>query len=277
MVLAYSIDENLEVIEENLIEAAAIYAPSGKEDDMCKYLSEKMIDYVDDIEIDEEKNFIAYKDNGADKTIVIDAHIDEIIKTDRDAQTYVPVVDGYKVSGKAMDDRAGVVVFMEVARRLKDTELNVNIVYLGAAQEEIGQYGAKYFVEKNKESIDYAFIVDVTWVEPGVEMGDGPALTLKSVPEDYQLPQIVIDSAKDIPYQISKYDYNFDAITTDALPYHMAGVDNAIFLIPITNMHTRDPKNKPETVDIRDIDKTASIIVNTIYKILELEDNPYST
>lgn len=251
-----------------IVESATIYAPSTQEDDMCDYLVGQLKSYVDDVFVDSKKNVIGYKDNGSDTTIVIDAHIDEIPK-DREWHNYVPVVDGYIISGKAMDDRVGVVSMLEVAKRIDNDVIDANIIYLGASQEELGQIGAKYFVKNTEYSIDYTFAIDVTWVEPGIDMGKGPAITTEDVPHNFELTDITLEAAKNagIEHQISKYGYGFDARTTDALPYVINNIDTTIFSIPVTNMHTTNPVKDPSKVDVRDVDTTTEIILTSIYEL----------
>ncbi|MCA1789810.1 MAG: hypothetical protein LC667_08115, partial [Thioalkalivibrio sp.] len=45
---------------------------------------------------------------------------------------------GTRVTGKALDDRAGVAVLVALARRLRGTSLPWNVVFLGTVQEEFG-------------------------------------------------------------------------------------------------------------------------------------------
>lgn len=47
------------------------------------------------------------------------------------------------VVGKALDDRAGVAVGIEVMRQLSKVQHEANVIFVGSVQEEVGLRGAK--------------------------------------------------------------------------------------------------------------------------------------
>ena len=68
---------------------------------------------------------------------------------------------GRLFTGKAVDDRAGVAVMIEVMRRLKGRELEASVHAVATVQEEVGIRGAGPAAFRVKP--DVALAVDVTW------------------------------------------------------------------------------------------------------------------
>lgn len=61
------------------------------------------------------------------------------------------------IRGKAFDNRLGCACIIETMKRLKDTDLNVNLVGAFAAQEEVGMRGAKVTSQKVKPDLAIVF------------------------------------------------------------------------------------------------------------------------
>src|SRR5690606_16017044 len=81
------------------------------------------------------------------------------------------------ISGKALDDRIGCYILLELMKNLKTKN---EVIFVFTVQEEVGLYGAKASVF-NLEP-DYAIAVDVTGHDDEDEkivMGKGPVLTIK--------------------------------------------------------------------------------------------------
>jgi len=55
-----------------------IYSPSGREDEVRNFIISQIKDYVDEYKIDKIGNLIAFKKGRSGKTILFDAHMDEI-------------------------------------------------------------------------------------------------------------------------------------------------------------------------------------------------------
>ena len=82
------------------------------------------------------------------------------------------------ISGKALDDRTGCYILIELAKKLKILKAKNEIYFVFTVQEEIGLYGAR--VSAYKINPDYAIAVDVTTYEKGTrELGKGPCITVK--------------------------------------------------------------------------------------------------
>ncbi len=82
------------------------------------------------------------------------------------------------ISGKALDDRIGCYILLELAKSLKNTKND--IFYVFTVQEEIGLYGSK--VSAYSINPDWAIVVDVTnsdYKDKTKILGKGPCVTVK--------------------------------------------------------------------------------------------------
>ncbi|RME78486.1 M42 family peptidase [Candidatus Woesearchaeota archaeon] len=84
------------------------------------------------------------------------------------------------ISGKALDDRIGCYILVEIAKRLKKSSADIFFVF--TVQEEIGLYGAHTSV--HAVDPDYGIAVETTNAEDAgeedvVQIGKGPVLILK--------------------------------------------------------------------------------------------------
>lgn len=145
------------------------------------------------------------------------------------------------VCGKALDDRIGCYMLIELAKRVKNVQNELYFVF--TVQEEIGLYGAKtsaYEIEP-----DWALAVDTTNAndaneEPTKSIGSGPCLTIKD--QEMISNKCITDWLKEaakknhIPLQIEVSNFG----TTDALNISMTkgGVPSAVLSIAIRNPHT---------------------------------------
>lgn len=146
------------------------------------------------------------------------------------------------VCGKALDDRIGCYILIELAKKLKKAKNEMFFVF--TVQEEVGLYGAKtsaYHIEP-----DWAIAVDVTNADDvdnekaSKLIGKGPTITVKDA--DMIANKCVDDWLKDlakkkrIPYQIDVSD----AGTTDAMNISISkgGVPSSVVGVAIRNLHT---------------------------------------
>jgi putative aminopeptidase FrvX len=99
-------------------------------------------------------------------------------------------------SGKALDNRAGIVSMLETARILSKQKVNAEVVFVGTVQEEIGLKGAR--TAAHGVCPDVALAVDTTIPgdHPGIEkrsstleLGKGPVITVS----DAEGAGIVVD------------------------------------------------------------------------------------
>ncbi|MFH1592668.1 MAG: M20/M25/M40 family metallo-hydrolase [Candidatus Woesearchaeota archaeon] len=184
------------------------------------------------------------------------AHIGSFISLYPNAEI---IGNGKVVLGKALDDRIGCYILMEVIKRLKNPQNEVFFVF--TVQEEVGLYGAKtssYIIEP-----DMAIAVDVTdcddWLEhPSKTLGAGPTLTIK---DEEMISSPCIDDQilkiakkKKIPIQPDVSEGG----TTDAINISISkgGVPSAVVGVPVRGLHS--PSG---LAHLDDIDNAVSLLV----------------
>lgn len=145
------------------------------------------------------------------------------------------------IAGKALDDRVGCYILIELAKRLRKAKNEMYFVF--TVEEEVGLYGAKasaYDIEP-----DWAIAVDVTEANdmgpnPTKIIGKGPTITIKDAGMigNRCINGWLIDLAKKnkIPLQ---YDVT-DGGTTDALTISISkgGIPTAVVGVAIRNIHS---------------------------------------
>ena len=151
------------------------------------------------------------------------------------------IANGKIISGKALDDRVGCYILIELIKQLTKTKDEIFFVF--TVQEEVGLYGAKtssYLIEP-----DWAIAVDVTNCDdmlsnPSKVLGGGPTITIK---DEQMISNPCIDEwllniakKKNIPIQPDVSEGG----TTDALTISLSkgGVPTAVVGVPIRNLHT---------------------------------------
>lgn len=167
---------------------------------------------------------------------------------------------GDTVVSKALDNRAGVYILMEVIKKLERSPFDLYFVF--SSQEEIGLRGARaatYDIEP-----DVAIAVDVTDTgdTPGcetldVKLGGGAAIKImdKSVITDKGLRDALIDCAKekDIPYQFEIL--TFGGTDAGAMQTVKSGTLTGAISLPIRYVHT-----PCETANKKDIEACISLV-----------------
>ncbi len=177
-------------------------------------------------------------------------------------------LQGNNVTGKALDNRAGLVVMIEAMKRTKS---NSTIYAVAAAQEEVGLKGAK--VSAFDLDPDAAIITDVTIPgdHPGIEMedapvkmGKGPALTVtdgagEGIITSPRVIEWLTATAEEfnIPVQLEVSDGG----TTDASAVHVArsGIPAGVISVPARYMHS-----PVEVLNLGDIDQAAELMARAL-------------
>jgi len=159
------------------------------------------------------------------------------------------------VGGKALDDRIGCYVLLDLMKNLKTKN---EVVFVFTVQEEVGLYGAKTSVF-NLEP-DYAVAVDVTGHDDDkgtMLLGNGPSLTIKDAEMigNKCLNDYLINAAKrlKINLQLEVSDLG----TTDATSVFVAkgGIPSSVLGVSVANLHT--------TVSVanrKDIENTVKVL-----------------
>ena len=239
-------------LEGNLRNLSKIYAPSRSERPVAEYMERALKDYVDTSSIDDMNNYVGIKKGkNAKKTILIDAHVDEVERAN--PETIVPKKTGNVFSGKAMDDRSGCTAMIAVARELVSYD-DLNVIYVGASKEELGMRGATKIAEELKSQgtkLDLAIALDVidcytkeknhsNKLGEGVTIMQKPGAAESAGEADTKALDLCYDVAASYggKYQVSTYNWQGDVCTTDAKPYHdIAKAPALVVSIPCLNMH----------------------------------------
>lgn len=147
----------------NLEKLLSINGRSGEEEIVRQFVYEQLLEVVDHITVDQSGNILAQKKyrSGNGPTILLSAHLDiyEDLEHDR------VILKNGKIwsSSKGIlgaDDRAGVAVILEMAKRLDNTNFHGVVKYIFTVKEEIGLVGARSVAEYFLRDVDAAIVVD---------------------------------------------------------------------------------------------------------------------
>lgn len=167
---------------------------------------------------------------------------------------------GSRISGKALDDRAGVAVVLLCLDLLKGKELACDIAAVFAVQEELGCRGAQTAAFSLHP--DAAIAVDVSFaLTPDADpvkcgrLGNGPMIGFApGLDNEWTSSLMDVARACELPFQreVMGGDTGTDA---DAIASAQTGVRTALLSIPLRYMHT-----PVETVDLRDVENTGRLM-----------------
>jgi endoglucanase len=172
------------------------------------------------------------------------------------------------VMGKAIDNRAGCYVMIEVLKRV-DTRATVYCV--GTVQEEVGLKGAKTAAFKLNPDLAFALDVTLSGDHPGIKpdeapvvIGKGPSVILadasgRGILTFKSIKDMLIKAGDEngIPYQLEVSDGG----TTDGSSIHLTreGIPTGVLSVPTRYIHT------PVSVcSMDDIEYTIELIVKAI-------------
>lgn len=160
---------------------------------------------------------------------------------------------GGKITGKSLDDRAGVVCLLELAKRLKDKTLPFNVVFVLSDGEELGLRGAK--TTSFKIEADEAIAIDVSFGDgPDIspddcgKLGDGAMIGVSPC-LDGEISKKLINIANEngFKYQTEVMGGN-TSTNADVISVTKSGIKTGLVSIPLRNMHT-----DIEVIDMADI------------------------
>ena len=174
--------------------------------------------------------------------------------------------------GRALDNRMGGFCIAEVARLLKENqvELPYSLYVVNSVQEEIGLRGAQMIAHRIKP--DVAIVTDVTH-DTGtpllskkklgdVQAGKGPSVTYAPAVHN-KLLGLIIEAAKDNDIAIQREASSRATGTdTDAFAYSNEGVPSALISLPLRYMHTT-----VEMAAKEDVEGVISLIYESLLRI----------
>jgi endoglucanase len=166
------------------------------------------------------------------------------------------------VSGKALDDRTGLVALVETARLLSKQKVQAEVVYVGTVQEEIGLKGARTAAFSVEPDVALAIDTTVPGDHPGIErissileLGKGPVITVS----DAEGAGIVVDEktlnwlkaaakGSKTPYQLSvgeggMTDAAIINLTRDGIPSGGISIATRYLHSPVEVAHLGDIEN----------------------------------
>jgi endoglucanase len=173
------------------------------------------------------------------------------------------------VCGKAMDNRACVLVNMLLAKELNKYSSYPDVYHVFNTQEEVGLIGAT--VSSHRINPDLAIVMDVTFHDPetDVKIGGGPAISVggPNVDKNYykKLTEYASDNDFKFQYEVANGRSGSDA---DAVQLARKGIPTLLLSIPIKYMHT-----PVEIVGVKDIDNTAKLLAGFLYSLTEEGEN----
>ena len=167
---------------------------------------------------------------------------------------------GSRVTGAALDDRAGCAALIRCAQLLQDASLSCRVTVLLSTREEVGSQGAE--TAAFREEPDMAIAVDVSFAEqPGVpahkcgKLSEGPMIGVSPV-LDKNITESLKRLAKenDIPFQLEVMGGR-TGTNADEINVSRSGVPCGLVSIPQRNMHT-----PAEICDLKDIENVAQLL-----------------
>lgn len=149
------------------------------------------------------------------------------------------------VAGKAIDNRAGVVVIDELVNRLANKKLPNTPYFVGTVQEEVGCRGAKTIASKIKADIAFAIDTGASHDTEGAivgipKLGAGVAIDIADggTMMDPKLVNYLFKLAKEKNIPIYKYLSQGGGTDAEELQYSNAGTPTISISIPQRYLHS---------------------------------------
>jgi len=162
------------------------------------------------------------------------------------------------ISGKALDDRTGCYILIELARRLKRAKADIYFIF--TVQEEIGLYGAKTSIYNLKP--EWGIAIDVVSARDGAVgstrmLGNGPVITVKDAEmiADRHLNNILEKIAKKLKINLQKDVSSFGTTDATNIMLSKGGTPSTAIGVAVRNIHSTIGIS-----DMRDIEGTIKIL-----------------
>lgn len=171
---------------------------------------------------------------------------------------------GSRITGRAFDDRCGIVSILHALELLQNEELRYNVTVLFSTQEELGERGAKigaYVINP-----DIAIAVDVSFGYAQGEtdykcgfLGKGPMIGISpSLSREIYDQLISAAETANIPYQIEVMN-GLTSTNCDRFVVNREGAKGCTVSIPLRYMHT-----PVEVIDLKDVELTGKLLAQFI-------------
>jgi endoglucanase len=172
-----------------------------------------------------------------------------------------------RVSGKALDDRAGIAVLYECIKELSNIDHEADIYFVTTVQEEVSMAGA--LTSCYSINPDIGIAVDVGFgttpeltKSNSIELGKGPGITLGgNIHPNLRKKLVETANEYNIPYQM---EITPGPTGTDARAMQITreGIPSLVVSIPLRYMHT-----SVEVIDMQDIKNTGKLLAFFISSI----------
>lgn len=174
--------------------------------------------------------------------------------------TRAALLQGSRVTGKSLDNRAGVACLLALAERLSNKSLPFDVVFAFTDQEELGCRGAQ--TSAFDVSPDEAIVLDVSFADaPDVpsndcgKIGSGAMIGISPVlDKEISKKLISIAAQNNMPYQTEVMGGR-TGTNGDVISVSKSGVKTGLVSIPLRNMHS-----DVEIVDIKDIENVCDLL-----------------
>jgi putative aminopeptidase FrvX len=171
------------------------------------------------------------------------------------------------ITGKALDNRAGVAAVLRTLKLLQGKKLNIGLTAVLSISEELGERGAK--AAAFGAAPTQAIVIDTSFAmtpdsprEKCGELFKGPMIGVSPVLSHEITSQLfALASEKGIPYQTEVMSGD-TGTNSDAISVTRSGVSTGLLSIPLRYMHTAC-----EVVAIQDIENTAQLAAAYILSI----------
>ncbi len=180
------------------------------------------------------------------------------------------------VTGKALDDRAGVAMMVAALQRLADRDVAATVYAVGTVQEEVGLKGARtsaFGLDPDVALVSETTIPgdhpEVSAQQRHVELDKGPVLTVADANgRGVIVPRPVLDwlrqtaDAASIAYQLDVGSGG----TTDATAIHLtrSGIPTGVLSVPTRYLHS-----PIEVLSLDDLDRCAELIAQAVLTVHE--------
>ncbi len=206
-----------------------------------------------------------YLDMGATRREEVQARLGQAVGFVR------PFADlGKRIVAKALDDRIGCAVLVEVLRQMGDSPHDLFFVF--SVQEEVGLRGARTSAYELNPDLGIALDVTIAADTPeaaklAMKLGDGPCIKImdSGMLSHPELNDRLIETAEaqGIPYQLEVLVGG----TTDAAAMQLArsGVPSTCVSIACRHVHTQS-----EMVDMDDVENAAKLLLAVLAAPIEI-------
>ena len=171
------------------------------------------------------------------------------------------------VSGKALDDRAGVAVMYECAKELSNLKHESDVYFVGTVQEEVGTRGAA--TSSFSINPDIGIAIDVSFgytpelsKNRTLDVGKGSGLTIGgNIHPKLRAQMVEVGTEYNIPFQ---YEVDPGPTGTDARAIQITreGIPTLLLSIPLKYMHT-----STELINLKDVKSSAKLLARFISSI----------